>query len=76
MHRRCGCDGSYATLGSFFFAAYKEHTMGIDEGLEWMKGKIERDWKKMSAQGQKALGNGMRRYWRHLEPNNDSDRIF
>ena len=42
-------------LGSLFFVAYRENDLGIDEGTDWVKGKIERDWKKMSAQGQEAF---------------------
>ena len=35
-------------IGSLFHLAYKEKGMEIDEGIEWIKCKIERDWKKMS----------------------------
>ena len=28
--------------------AYKEKGMNIDEGIKWVKNKMERDWKKMS----------------------------
>jgi hypothetical protein len=38
-------------IGSLFYVAYKEMDMSIDDGIEWIKGKIQRDWNKMSENG-------------------------
>jgi uncharacterized protein len=38
-------------IGSLFYVAYKEMNMSIDDGVEWIKGKIQRDWNKMSEKG-------------------------
>lgn len=35
-------------IGSLFYLVYKEMDMGIEEGIEYIKGKINRDWNKMS----------------------------
>ena len=35
-------------IGSLFYAAYKELNMNIDDGVKWIKEKIEKDWLKMS----------------------------
>jgi len=35
-------------IGSLFYLVYKELDMGIDEGIQYIKGKLNRDWNKMS----------------------------
>ena len=35
-------------IGSLFYLVYKELDMGIEEGIEYINGKINRDWSKMS----------------------------
>ncbi|MFT5874846.1 MAG: hypothetical protein ACI8WT_003825 [Clostridium sp.] len=35
-------------IGSLFYLVYKEMDMEIDEGIQYIKGKINRDWNKMS----------------------------
>ena len=35
-------------IASLFYVAYKERGMAIDDGKQWLREKIERDWKKMS----------------------------
>jgi uncharacterized protein len=35
-------------ISSLYYVAYKEMNMSIDEGRNWISGKIDRDWKKMS----------------------------
>jgi hypothetical protein len=35
-------------VSSLFYAAYKEMGKTIDEGQRWIKGKLEKDYKKLS----------------------------
>lgn len=35
-------------IGSLFYLVYKEMNMEIDEGIQYIRGKINRDWNKMS----------------------------
>ncbi len=35
-------------IASLFYAVYKEREMTIDNGKQWLKDKIQRDWEKMS----------------------------
>jgi hypothetical protein len=35
-------------ISSLFYAAYKEMNKSIEEGQKWIKGKIEKDYKKLS----------------------------
>lgn len=42
-------------LPSLFYVAYHEVGMGIDEGAEWVKAKIGRDWNKMSRNGKRII---------------------
>jgi len=35
-------------IGSLFYLVYKEMDMGIEDGIQYIKGKINRDWNKMS----------------------------
>ena len=38
-------------IGSLFYVAYKEMDLDIDQGTEWIKGKMQRDLNKMSETG-------------------------
>jgi uncharacterized protein len=38
-------------IGALFYVAYVEKGLGIDEGIAWIQGKMERDWNKMSERG-------------------------
>ncbi len=42
-------------IGSLFYVVYKEMNMDIDQGINWIKDKIKRDWNKMSEKGQIKL---------------------
>ncbi len=42
-------------IGSLFYVAYKEMNMSIDDGIEWIKSKIQRDWNKMSEKGRRKF---------------------
>jgi len=37
--------------GSLFYMAYREMNMDIDQGINWIRNKISRDWNKMSENG-------------------------
>lgn len=51
-------------ISSLFYLVYKEQNLGIDEGVAWIKGKLERDWNKLSEQGKLKFKN---RYTQILE---------
>lgn len=54
-------------LGSLFYVAYREMNMGIDEGVAWIKGKIQRDWNKMSESGRAKFQSRYEEILRVLE---------
>jgi uncharacterized protein len=43
-------------VSSLFYAAYKEMNKTIEEGQRWIKGKLERDYKKLSKRGKEKYG--------------------
>ena len=42
-------------LPSLFHLAFVQHRMGIDEGTEWIRGKLERTWSKLTPQVQDMM---------------------
>lgn len=54
-------------IGSLFYVAYKEMDMDIDEGMSWIRGKIQRDWNKMSERGMKQFKNKYNEIMKILE---------
>ena len=45
----------FDNIGSLFYLAFFSHEMGIDEGSDWLKGKLERSWDKLSLEESKDL---------------------
>jgi uncharacterized protein len=44
-------------ISSLFYAAYKEMNKNIEEGQKWIKGKIEKDYKKLSERSKEKYRN-------------------
>ncbi|MDR2476754.1 MAG: HD domain-containing protein [Treponema sp.] len=44
-------------IGSLFYAAYKEMGKTIEEGQKWIKGKLEKDYKKLSERSKEKYKN-------------------
>jgi uncharacterized protein len=42
-------------LGSLFYLVYGERGMDVDDGKQWIKDKLTRDWEKMSENGRKMV---------------------
>ncbi|MGH4137104.1 hypothetical protein [Clostridium sp.] len=42
-------------IGSLFYLVYKELNMEIEEGIQYINGKINRDWNKMSGKSKKLF---------------------
>ena len=40
---------------SLFYVAYQEKGMSIDDGKQWLKGKMQRDWEKMSEKSKRLF---------------------
>jgi uncharacterized protein len=45
----------FVSLPSLFFLAFNSHKMDIDEAAIWLKGKLQRSWKKLSPQAKKMV---------------------
>lgn len=42
-------------IPSLFSLVFTKHKMGLDEGVIWLRGKIERDWKKMIPEAKEVI---------------------
>lgn len=45
----------FVSIPSLYFLAFNSHKMGIDEATLWLKGKLERSWKKLSPRAKKMV---------------------
>ncbi|MBN2095623.1 MAG: HD domain-containing protein [Candidatus Aenigmarchaeota archaeon] len=45
----------FDNVASLLYLAYTKHEMGIDEGRDWVLGKLERSWEKLMPEAQEML---------------------
>jgi hypothetical protein len=62
VEEACAAEGNIFGYGSWthhslLYLAYVEHEMGIDEGAEWVRAKLERSWEKMDPTARELVDN-------------------
>lgn len=45
----------YDSLGSLFYLAFNSHGMDVERATEWIKGKLERSWNKISPEAKEVI---------------------
>jgi hypothetical protein len=58
----------FQQMPSLLHTAYMQRGMNIDEGVAWVRGKLQRDWAKLSPQVQERYGDYCRSVLRALGP--------